>query len=115
MATVRTRGFPGMLDRNVARPGPLHHPTQPLTDLVCGRFNLIIVRRSAPLLQLLQPTRHLRRPLQKFRQLRLQCHPLRVHANLLGRTPNCLTTASLTYFHAFHLLTFSETKIANNP
>lgn len=86
MATVGTRGLPGMLDRNVARPGLLHHPTQPLPHLVCGRFNLIIVRRSAPLLQLLQPTRHLRRPLQKFRQLRLECHLLRVHANLLEGT-----------------------------
>ena len=104
-----------MLDRNVARPNVLHHPTQPLTNLVRRRFNLIIVRRSAPLLQLLQATRHLGRPLQKFRQLLLQCDLLRVHAPLLGRTPNCQTTASLTHIHAFPLLTFSKTKNANNP
>jgi hypothetical protein len=48
-----------MFSCDVTSPILLDHPTEPLTDLMRRRLNLIIMRSPSPLFQLLQTTGNL--------------------------------------------------------
>jgi len=79
-SAVRTSTFRVFLGGHFASPVRLNHPAQQLTDFVGRDFDLIIVRRSRPLLEGLDLGGHISRLIEDLGEFLFELCLFRVHA-----------------------------------